>query len=543
MEDNILEIDFMKVRELREKNISRTEALDQIKPVEYLPECKLLTAKMAAKYYGASEVRIQAALTEFKSEFEESGDMINLKASDFNVTLSHKVTRGNLGNQNDHHQEIDKWLKHFLSSGPQKTNDVMTAGLAAGFSKKRLNTAKERLGIESVKKTSHWEWNLPDNPKVSDFNGSKAIPNCGTTEGTFDNMPNYEIKQVGPNAKAYYDGVFLFNIGGKGINLINKRGLLRLGMLLDRSDIARQVRDYLLTMYDIVEERHPEILNEAAEKVLNEYHSIVSRSLEEIKEDNIKASINVERRIDVLAEEIKTLTKDNHELREVIFGLYKNTNTMFSKVVTEFAIKFHPDKADSAYRFNLFYGMLEKLTGYKIPKTENLPKKYKTIKAFVLAEIPNALDVLRNVYLAILTDRLVYTKGERWIIIDGPLFSDIEWERLLLEQRDPDEPGKYICIYCGKSFIRKDIIKEHLIPQSHPDSSDMTYNIICSCRECNEKKFGQRYDEFFTPENENYCPERMEFIKEHIRIYYYEKEKKSLFQKKKKNVYQFNRAS
>ena len=101
---------------------------------------------------------------------------------------------------------------------------------------------------------------------------------------------------------------------------------------------------------------------------------ILSRSLEDIREDNMKASMFVERRIDVLTEEIRHLAKDNHELREVIFGLYKNTSTMFSKVVTEFAIKFHPDKADSAYRFNLFYGMLDKLTGYHIPERKTFLK-------------------------------------------------------------------------------------------------------------------------------------------------------------------------
>ena len=147
MEDNILEIDFMKVRELREKNISRTEALDQIKPVEYLPECKLLTAKMAAKYYVVSERRIQELIQEHKIEFEESEDIIVLYASDFNVTRNYRVTKGNLKNGSD-------------------------------------------------EKASHI-------------------------------LPNYDIKQAGPNAKAYYDGVFLFNIGGTGINLINNRGLLR----------------------------------------------------------------------------------------------------------------------------------------------------------------------------------------------------------------------------------------------------------------------------------------------------------------------------
>ncbi len=80
------------------------------------------------------------------------------------ISFQELMEAGSAKSKNDRHTAIDTWLSDFLNSkgGSRKTNDVLKAGKVEGYSKKQLNTAKDRLGITSEKKKTHWEWSLPE---------------------------------------------------------------------------------------------------------------------------------------------------------------------------------------------------------------------------------------------------------------------------------------------------------------------------------------------------------------------------------------------
>jgi hypothetical protein len=64
-------------------------------------------------------------------------------------------------------QEIDKWLRDFLSNGPKKAKEVLEAGDGyGGYSKMQLHRSSKRIGVTPYKETGtiqgQWYWSLPD---------------------------------------------------------------------------------------------------------------------------------------------------------------------------------------------------------------------------------------------------------------------------------------------------------------------------------------------------------------------------------------------
>ena len=77
----------------------------------------------------------------------------------------------------------------------------------------------------------------------------------------------------------------------------------------------------------------------------------------------------------------------------------------------------------------------------------------------------------------------------------------------LLFRRDQD-----MCLYCGKSFVRRELTKDHVVPRAHGGANSWT-NVVAACRRCNHRK-GAR-----TPEQANmpllavpYEPNQYEFM-------------------------------
>ena len=58
-------------------------------------------------------------------------------------------------------EQAIEFLKDFLSNGEKPSKEVYEAGKEAGFAKRTLKRAKEKLGITAEKQGSQWYWKLP----------------------------------------------------------------------------------------------------------------------------------------------------------------------------------------------------------------------------------------------------------------------------------------------------------------------------------------------------------------------------------------------
>lgn len=98
------------------------------------------------------------------------------------ITVQEVLEAGSAKNKNDRYVGIDTWLREILKDGPRKANYIFNAGINEGYSKKQLNTAKDRLRIESTKMPKHWEWSLPEPTLFSE--GYSEIPVVSATKPT-----------------------------------------------------------------------------------------------------------------------------------------------------------------------------------------------------------------------------------------------------------------------------------------------------------------------------------------------------------------------
>ena len=69
--------------------------------------------------------------------------------------------------------EVVVWVSLFLADGPRWSRDVFTEGEKAGFSEKRLTTAKRTLHAASVRDGScnSWFWRLPQHDGMTPADG------------------------------------------------------------------------------------------------------------------------------------------------------------------------------------------------------------------------------------------------------------------------------------------------------------------------------------------------------------------------------------
>lgn len=100
------------------------------------------------------------------------------------------------GEVGDDRDDIDAWLKAFLSENPdcrQKANDVFTAADAAGYSRDKAKRAKARLNVDAVREGSCWYWVLP-------VEGSTSTPissSCSLTPLQVSNAPLHSEESKG----------------------------------------------------------------------------------------------------------------------------------------------------------------------------------------------------------------------------------------------------------------------------------------------------------------------------------------------------------
>jgi len=281
------------------------------------------------------------------------------------------------------------------------------------------------------------------------------------------------------------------------LTILPRRSILRLGMLLRDSIIAKQVRTYLLNVEN----------NADIELKMQSFMEININKLESITQQNVELIDNMNwlnNRVNNLEVKLDNANATISELKEtVVFKQYKNPSYLFNDLIHKFGYKFNIYQEPSQYSY--CYKALEDWLGVKFPKTVGNTKQY------ILREY--GIDLVEKFVNGVLIGRIVKSDKGHWIDLNGYTKNDVEFEKIKNEFDN-------CCAYCGKEEDENNhLIPEHVIAQSKEHSSDIIYDIIPACQSCNKDKNDKPVRKWYQGK-EFYKEERFKKITDHWEKYF-----------------------
>jgi prophage antirepressor-like protein len=214
----------------------------------------------------------------------------------------------------------------------------------------------------------------------------------------------------------------------------------------------------------------------------------------------------------------KYMIETNKNMSKLIarHTIFENPSSLFSNLLTNFHAKIYNQGSNHVTAYSELYKAISSYTGKYIPKTSDEAKElnYKNIKDYVIKVI--GVDFINNFNEAILDGRIVRVKSGEFIDLSGVFQNDYEWDKIV--KTFTDSNGNIHCAYCKKIISKDEAQKEHLIPQSHKESSDLIGNIVVACSDCNTSKNNMRYDEWYPKQSffdENYYKRIIRHINTH----------------------------
>ena len=276
----------------------------------------------------------------------------------------------------------------------------------------------------------------------------------------------------------------------KAITVIPRRAMLRIAMLLRDSEIAQEIRTYLLNV-----EENTDLNNRLI-------------SLSQNTNENIQTVINQNSLILSENEEIKTIAynlinKVEEVLEQPLFKIYENSSNAYEKLLMEFTDIMRDKnyyKGQYGICYSLFNENFKNWTGVDFGKKKINNKNYWLMNY--------GLDIIKHFIYGIKQDKIILNKHGNWIDLNGVYNNKIELQKTF-------EEFDGLCAYCGKDGV---IIGEHIYPKRSKYSSDVIYNIVPACSECNQSKGETIITEWY-PNQSFYTKERYENIRQHFKKY------------------------
>ena len=272
----------------------------------------------------------------------------------------------------------------------------------------------------------------------------------------------------------------------RSLTIIPRRVILRIGMLLRDSEVAKQIRTYLLDIENnaSMEDRFKALLEDNNRELLTAFTN--QNKLLNTKTNTLECKVNnIEEKVNTMSESF-------------IFTRYDNPSYRFNALINRFGNIF--DIKHHGRQYKEFYLVFENWMGIRLPKTNNT-KQYilNTYNVDIIDKLINAIDI----------GRIVKSEKGNWVDLNGYKMNDIEFNKIKRE-------FNHKCAYCG---LNGQLIPEHIIPQSKEDSTDVIYNIIPACKRCNEDKFNSNPKEWYE-NSEFYDVERKNKINNHWKKYF-----------------------
>lgn len=307
---------------------------------------------------------------------------------------------------------------------------------------------------------------------------------------------------------------FLVNLGEfkhvPSLTLIPKRAILRIGMLLRDSQIAKQIRTYLLNLHEntdtntklmsIIKDNNSILIDEVQNKLIFPLQN-------EIKE--LKNTVNI---IMTEYEELKTvnfqiMTDVKEILKQPLFEAYKNRSNQYDKLIIDFAeIMYEKGYPVHGNNYTIFNNEFSIWVGKDFGNMK-LNKKDYWIGTYNFSVLEHFVYGVKQ---GIIVRKDIQNKDKHiWVDMNGVYSNDIEWKRTLNEFDNK-------CAYCGKENVM--LVAEHIQPQSSKYGSDLVHNIVPVCGDCNKSKSNLHIKDWY-PSQSFYDQERMGKIKKHYSQY------------------------
>jgi len=291
------------------------------------------------------------------------------------------------------------------------------------------------------------------------------------------------------------------------LTIIPRRAILRLGMLIEKSEIAKQVRTYLLDVEGNTKIEDKLIAltqkNNNIVSVLNDKVDYLYQINNELKHDNSVIITDNEE----LKHNIQTLiTKVDELLEQPLFKIHTNMSRAYDVLIMfEF-----PNAMESIGQktygtgFGMFNKEFENWTGVYLDSKIN--KKQYWISYY-------GIENIKQFILGVAQGIIVKNSKGNWVSKSGIYSNNIEWKKILNEFDNK-------CAYCGSPDNSGMLLAEHIIPQSKEGSTDRIHNLITSCQKCNKDKGTMDMIDFLEiKKKEGMSNEQIEKIRDHIRKY------------------------
>lgn len=281
----------------------------------------------------------------------------------------------------------------------------------------------------------------------------------------------------------------------RSLTIIPRRALLRMGMLLRDSPVAKQIRTYLLNIEGKandelkIEAYEQTVLNALGSqsdiftKLITDLNKSFEQQLLAVRQEYYKHAEQLNGRINDLEDEIKTLS-DSYRFKK-----FTNPKTQFKTLCAEWMGHFD-EGGIRGYR--KLYNMIGNWFGVQVPYSTKL--KTETVESWILRNFE--IDDLAMFINGMISGRIVKSLRGCMIDLQGVFGNNIEFERIKKEFNNE-------CAYCGASDVV--LIAEHLIAKSKPNTSDCVFNIVPACMKCNESKDDRKASAWYS--EQDFCNE------------------------------------
>lgn len=250
------------------------------------------------------------------------------------------------------------------------------------------------------------------------------------------------------------------------LTIIPRRAILRIGMLLRDSEVAKRVRTYLLNVEENTD------INTKLVSLSEESNGLIK-----VLKENINILQDSNNKIITENEELKHITytlinKVDELLEQPLFKLHTNASREYDKLMLEFLETMELKGVNNTYsnNYTLFNKEFENWTGATF-KNNKINKKQYWLNYY-------GIENIKQFIYGIKQGIIVKSQDGYWVSLSGIYSNKIEWIKTLNEFDNE-------CAYCGSKDI---IMADHIRPQSADNSTDILYNLIPCCQKCNDEK-------------------------------------------------------
>lgn len=256
------------------------------------------------------------------------------------------------------------------------------------------------------------------------------------------------------------------------LTLIPRRAILRLGMLIQKSEIAQRIRTYLLDVEENTSNNDKLIaLSKSTNNEVLQLNNKLIKMEDKLIQVTEKNDILITNYEEIKYHNITLINKVDELLNQPLFKLYENQSNTYKMLITEFSEIMFDKGVTGASRYVLFNNEFSNWTGCVFNTKVN--KKSYWISKYGIGNIKHFIYGVKQ-------GTIVKNKEGNWVDMNGIFCNKIEWRKTLQEFENK-------CSYCGDD-ISGILVPEHIRPQTNEKSTDRNYNIICSCVACNRLK-------------------------------------------------------